>query len=264
MRPLRPQEETKETAMTFVDRYWEWKRRCALRAEERTRELALVVDALMERRGFSRRPAYQDEQAPPADETAAMLAHPDLAPSAKTGETPRDSARSGPDARPTRRVDGEAPETSDDRERHGRGRPVILAAIDGTRSSAAVAEHALRLAGDLRAKLSVLSFINVRLASRMGVYRTLALAELERDSRTMAIQTRELAEKRGVECEVRWSRDPHPSRAVVVAAEEVGAECVVIGSPGASVVEHALDRAVGGAYGKVLREAKCPVLSIRR
>jgi nucleotide-binding universal stress UspA family protein len=253
----------REAGMTFVDRYWEWRRRRALRAQERTRELETVVDALMERRGFSRRPGCQEEQAPPVGEAAAVLAHPDLAPSAKTGETPRAPGRAVPDPCPTRRADREALETSGGRECHAPGRPTILAAIDGTRSSAEVGWHAVRLAESLRAKLFVLSFTNAAPASRMGAHRRLALAELERDSRDMSNKARELAEKSGVECEVRWVLDSHPSRAVVVAVEEVGAYCVVIGSPGASVLDRLLDRAIGGAYEKVLRRAGCPVLSVR-
>ncbi len=33
--------------MSVIDRYWEWRRRRALRARERTHALALVVDALI-------------------------------------------------------------------------------------------------------------------------------------------------------------------------------------------------------------------------
>jgi nucleotide-binding universal stress UspA family protein len=121
----------------------------------------------------------------------------------------------------------------------------------------------VRLAEGLGAKLFVLSFISVAPASRTSVYRRLALAELKRDSDDMAKQTKELAEKSGVECEVRRALDPRPSRAIVAAAEGVGAYCVVIGSSGASVVDQLLDRALGGVHEKVIRRARCPVLSVR-
>jgi nucleotide-binding universal stress UspA family protein len=148
-------------------------------------------------------------------------------------------------------------------DRDAPARPTVLAAIDGTRSSAEVGRHAVRLAEGLGANLFVLSFISVAPASRAGVYRRLALAELRRDSDDMVRQTKELAEKSGVECAVRRALDPRPSRAVVAAAEEVRAYCVVIGSSGASVVDRLLDRALGGVHGKVLRGARCPVLSDR-
>ncbi len=230
--------------MSFVDRYWEWRRRRALeaslRASEHARELALVADILMDRRGISRRPGDR-EQAPPV---GAAPAHPDGVSSSRRAKAQTHETTLSPDC--------DAP-----------GRPTILAAVDGTRSSAEVGRHAVRLAEGLGAKLLVLSFISVAPASRTGVYRRLALAQLKRDSDDMAKQTKELAEESGVECEVRWALDPRPSRAIVAAAEEVGAYCVVIGSSGASVVDRLLDRALGGVHEKVLRRARCPVLSVR-
>ena len=233
--------------MSFVDRYWEWRRLRALEASsgarELARELALVADVLADRRGISRRPGDR-EQGPPVGEAAAAPAHPDGAPSER-----RAKARTRKTALP---ADRDAP-----------GRPTVLAAVDGTGSSAEVGRHAVRLAEGLGAKLFVLSFISVAPASRTGVHRRLALAQLKRDSDDMAKQTKELAEKSGVGCEVRRALDPRPSRAIAAAAEEVGAYCVVIGSPGASVVDRLLDRALGGAHEKVLRRARCPVLSVR-
>jgi nucleotide-binding universal stress UspA family protein len=234
--------------MSFVDRYWEWRRwralEASLRASEHAREGALVADVLiMDRRGISRRPGDR-EQALPVGEATAAPAHPDGVPSKRRAKAQTHKTVLSPD-------------------RDAPGRPTILAAIDGTRSSAEVGRHAVRLAEGLGAKLFVLSFISVAPASRTGVYRRRALAELKRDSDDMAKQTKELAEKSGVECEVRRTLDPHPSRAIVAAAEEVGAYCVVIGSSGASVVDRLLDRALGGVHEKVLRRARCPVLSVR-
>jgi len=228
--------------MTFVDRYWEWRRQRALgaslRSGEHARELALVADLLMERRGISRRWADREQVLP-------------------VGQVPATSDRSGHGESSVRRIGGNERSIA-----NGSRYSTILAAIDGTRPSTEVGVHAVRLAESLRVRLIVLSFINVRPASRMGVYRSLALTEIERDSQDRAWQARKLAERSGVECEVRYARDPHPCRAIVAAAEEVRADCLVIGSPGASWVDHLLDRAVGGVYGKVLRRARCPVLSV--
>ncbi len=233
--------------MSFVDRYWEWRRwrafEASLRASEHARERALVADVLMDRRGISRRPGDR-EQALPVGEAAAAPAHPDGVPSKRRAKAQTHKTVLSPD-------------------RDAPGRPTILATIDGTRSSAEVGRHAVRLAEGLGANLFVLSFISVAPASRTGVYRRRALAELKRDSDDMAKQTKELAEKSGVECEVRRALDPRPSPAIVAAAEEVGAYCVVIGSSGASVVDRLLDRALGGVHEKVLRRARCPVLSVR-
>jgi len=244
--------------MSFVDRYWEWRRRRALaaslRSGEHARELALVAELLMERRGVSRRRADREQVLP-------------------IGQVPAASDRSGHGwswANRARTFEQEcsgessAQRTGGDEKSIANGSrySTVLVAIDGTGPSAEVGVHAVRLAENLRAKLIVLSFINVQLASRMGVYRGLALAEIERDSQDRAWQARKLAERSGVECEVRYTRDPHPFRAIVAAAEEVRAGCLVIGSPGASWVDHLLDVAVGGVYGKVLRRARCPVLSV--
>ena len=233
--------------MSFVDRYWEWRRgralEASLRVSEHARELAPVADVLTNRRGISRRPGDR-EQGLPVGEAAAAPAYPDSVPSKP-------------------RVKSQTHKTALSPDRDAPARPTVLAAIDGTRSSAEVGRHAVRLAEGLGANLFVLGFISVAPASRAGVYRRLALAELKRDSDDMVRQTKELAEKSGVECAVRRALDPRLSRAMVAAAEEVRAYCVVIGSSGASVVDRLLDRALGGVHEKVLRRARCPVLSVR-
>jgi nucleotide-binding universal stress UspA family protein len=143
------------------------------------------------------------------------------------------------------------------------GYSTILVAIDGSESSAQAGRHAVDLAKSLQAVLVVFSVINVELAPRTGIHRILALAELERDSWVVARQTKELADESGVECEGWSAWDPRPSRAIVGAAEEVKADCIVIGSPGTSAVDRLFARAVGGTHDKVIRQARCPVLSVR-
>jgi nucleotide-binding universal stress UspA family protein len=233
--------------MSFIDRYWEWRRwralEASLRVSEHARELALVAGVLTDRRGISRRPGDR-EQGLPVGEGTAVPAHSDDTPSKP-------------------RVKSQTHKTALSPDRDAPARPTVLAAVDGTRSSAEVGRYAVRLAEGLGANLLVLSFISVAPASRAGVYRRLALAELKRDSDDMVKQTKELAEKSGVECAVRRALDPRPSRAVVATAEEVRACCVVIGSSGASVVDRLLDRALGRVHEKVLRRARCPVLSVR-
>lgn len=240
--------------MSFVDRYWEWKRRCALRAslrsQERTRELELVAKVIMERRGVNG-PSFEG-QAPPVYRSPAAFER-----SARKARQRVLLGKECPGDSPSHQTGGH-----EQLEANGSGYSTILVAVDGTSPATEVGAHAVRLAQSLGAKLFALGFVNVRMTSRMGVYRFRALAELERESREAARQTEEIAQKSGVECEVRRALDPHPSRAIVAAAEEVGADCIMIGSPSASVVEHALDRVLGGVYGKVLREAGCPVLSI--
>jgi nucleotide-binding universal stress UspA family protein len=220
------------TAMNFVDRYWEWRRRRALgaslRSGEYVRELALVAELLMERRGVSRRRVAREQVLPICQVPAASDRSGHVGPRA-TRKSPRAYEQECSGEFSVRRTGGDERSIA-----NGSRYSTILAAIDGTRPSAEVGVHAVRLADSVRAKLIVLSFINVQPASRMGVYRSLALAEIQRDSQDRAWQARKLAERSGVECEVRYARDPHPSRAIVAAAEEVRAGCLVIGSPGAS------------------------------
>ncbi len=257
--------------MTFVDRYWEWRWRRALKASlrsrERAREPALVFEVLMERRGVSRRPGYREQEPPTGDATVAAArsehrAGFGLLPATSRG--PRTFEQDGPDRSPERRTEAG--------ERIGAtsssGYATILAAIDGSRSSAEAGWQAVRLAEDLQAELFVLGFSNANLVARarthrLMTYRPMVLAVLERDSRSVSRQVEELAAERGVKCRGGFALSRRPSRAIVEAAEEVGADCIVIGSPGTSAVDRLLDRAIGGVYDQVLREAKCPVLSVR-
>lgn len=55
-------------------------------------------------------------------------------------------------------------------------------------------------------------------------------------------------------------RTGHPDREIVKAAEELGADLIVIGSHGRTGVEHAL---LGSVAEKVLRKAQCPVLTVK-
>ena len=226
--------------MSFVDRYWEWRRgralEASLRTSEHAREPALVADVLTDSRAILRRPGDREQGLP--------VGEANVAPSERRARAQTHKMARSPD-------------------RDAPARPTVLAAIDGRRPSAEVGRHAVRLAEGLGANLFVLSFISVAPASRAGVYRRLALAELKRDSDDMVEQTKELAEKCGVECAVRRALDPRPARAIIAAAEELRAYCIVIGSSGASAVDRLLDRVLGRVHEKVLRRARCPVLSIR-
>lgn len=231
--------------MSLVDRYWEWRRRRALGASlkapeprERARELALVADVVTEHRGNGRSPEERERAPGPAQSSPPQ-------------KRPRGAS-------PMRRI-GVVEQTGE----NGTGYSVVLAALDGSRHSRQVGQHAVTLARSLGSRLILLSFINAKLASHMGIYRSLALTDLEAESEAMTSRTRQLAEESSVECEVRYAREPDPSHSILAVAEGIGAYCIVIGAPGPSLVDRALDRAVGGVYGKVLRQADRPVLSIR-
>ncbi len=217
--------------MTLVDRYWEWKRRRAMRAQDRANARAALVGALMERRCVWRCPDRRDQK-PPVGESDAASAQRDHGSSRGVREGPLSLKHAGSDQSSAQQTEWETQKTADVPGRDTSGYSTILVAIDGSKSSAQAGRHAVDLAKSLQAVLVVLSVINVELALRTGIHRTLALAELERDSWVVARQTKELADESGVECEGWSAWDPRPSWAVAGVAEEVKADCIVIGSPG--------------------------------
>ncbi len=123
--------------MMFIDRYWEWRRRRALKAEERAHGLALVLEVLMERRGVTRRPEGR-ERASPAGQS-------DKYPLQWTEEDEQTGANSP-------------------------GYSTILVAVDGSEGSRRVGEHAVYLAEKLGARLFILGVVNKHLAFRGGIY----------------------------------------------------------------------------------------------
>ena len=234
-----------------------------MRAQDRAIARAALVDALMARRGVSR---CRDgrEQKPPVGKSGAASARCDHDSSWRVREGLQGFGQIGPDrSSSVQRVKGEMQGMADTPGHDTSGYSTILVAIDGSKSSAEAGRRAVELAKSLQAALVVLSVINVELAFRTGIYRTLALAELERESWVVAKQIKELADESGVECEGWSAWDPRPSAAIVGAAEEVKADCIVIGSAGTSAVDRLFARAVGGTHDKVLRQARCPVLSVR-
>lgn len=81
-------------------------------------------------------------------------------------------------------------------------------------------------------------------------------AEISRELDGFAAEHREA----GISVET-GVRTGHPDREIVKAAEESGADLIVIGSHGRTGVEHAL---LGSVAEKVLRKAHCPVLTVKQ
>lgn len=141
----------------------------------------------------------------------------------------------------------------------------LLIATDGSGSSLRVGEHAVYLAKSLDAELFVLRVVNKHLAFRSGLYYGRLMAELERESAAAARDIERMASECGVRYEGLVARG-RPWQVIVLAAEEVEADCIVMGPLRASalletsVVDLAL---TGGACGRVLRHAHCPVLVVR-
>ena len=141
----------------------------------------------------------------------------------------------------------------------------LLIVTDGSGLSLRVGEHAVYLAKSLDAELFVLRVVNKHLAFRSGLYYGRLMTELERESAAAALDIERMASESGVRHEglVRQGR---PWQVIVRAAEEVEADCIVMGPLRASaLLETSLvDRALtGGAYSRVLHRAHCPVLVVR-
>ena len=202
----------------LVDRYWEWKRRRALRALERRHNLAASLERL---------------------------------------QSLRDARSAG--AVPFSRPKGGGSVAED------RNYARLLVVTDGSGTSLRAGEHAVNLAKTLGAELFVLRVVNKHLAFRSGLYYTRFMAELEQESAVAARDIKRMASQSGVRHEGLVARG-QPWQAIVRAAEEVEAGCIVMGPLRASALletsawDHPLS---GGACRKVLRHARCSVLVVR-
>lgn len=136
--------------------------------------------------------------------------------------------------------------------------PAVLVATDGSEVSLRAADYAARLAVGLGAKLFALYVVDEDLTFRSGVHYGDFVERLSRDGREATGEVRALAEKAGVEFEelIVLGR---PHRAIVAAAEEIGADPIVLGSEGKSRMEHAL---LGSVSEEVLRHANRTVLVV--
>ena len=136
--------------------------------------------------------------------------------------------------------------------------PAVLVATDGSEVSLRAAEYAARLANGLGAKLFALYVVDEHLTYSSGVHYADFIERLSRAGREATGKVRALAEKAGVESEelIVLGR---PDRVIVAAAEEIGADPIVLGSEGKSRMEHAL---LGSISEEVLRHANRTVLVV--
>ena len=136
--------------------------------------------------------------------------------------------------------------------------PVILAATDGSEASLAAGEHAVRLAGELGARLIVLYVVDEDAAFHAGIHYGDAVAELVRVGREATARVASLAAERGVECrEAVVSGKPY--RTIVSVADKLAARYIVLGSHGGYAFERAV---LGSVSAKVLHLAEHPVLVV--
>ena len=135
----------------------------------------------------------------------------------------------------------------------------ILLATDGSLASFHAAERAVHLAEDLRAKLYVLYAIDKDRAFHGGIHYGEDLQELRMAGEEATEKVAALAAKHGVQSEKHIVEGRRPARTILWAAEEVGADYIMMGAEGMSRLESLM---IGSEAQEVLRKAKCTVLLV--
>jgi len=135
----------------------------------------------------------------------------------------------------------------------------ILTPVDGSAPSEAAADHAIRLARDADATLSVVSVVDVEAlsAAKLDTEALLDGYEAEAERHVAAVADR--ARESGVDVETAVIRGA-PYRAILDRAEAVDADLVVMGSHGRRGLERYL---LGSTTERVLRLSPAPVLVLR-
>lgn len=134
----------------------------------------------------------------------------------------------------------------------------LLAVVDDRGDSLAVGERAVRLAKDLGAELFVLGVFDTHGTLRARARYAAAVSELERECAALVQRVERPAEESGVRYSSEVLGNRHPGQTITARAKEVRADCIVVGSPGTSVV----DRLLAGTRREVLRRAGRPVLIV--
>ncbi|MFD1599107.1 universal stress protein [Halobellus rarus] len=135
----------------------------------------------------------------------------------------------------------------------------ILTPVDGSAPSETAADHAIRLARDADATLSVVSVVDVEAlsAAKLDTKALLDGYEAEAERHVAAVADR--ARESGVDVETAVLRGA-PYRAILDRAEAVDADLVVMGSHGRRGLERYL---LGSTTERVLRLSPAPVLVLR-
>ncbi len=141
----------------------------------------------------------------------------------------------------------------------------ILIATDGSDIASAAANHAIELAKSLAAALTIVTvsepYEAVAFTDSMG-----AIDPAEFRSRSseyankILATTSAIAKQAGVECDTRHQEDHWPYDGIIKAAEQCGADLIVVGSHGRRGIEGLL---LGSQAMKLLTHTKIPTLVIR-
>jgi nucleotide-binding universal stress UspA family protein len=136
---------------------------------------------------------------------------------------------------------------------------LILNPTDGSLVSQRATLHAIHLAKVTGAELLILHVVETSSARYTGTLYQQVVGQL-RDLGNQAIEAAmELAQRHGVAARSMMV-DGHSGTAIVRVAEREGADLIVMGALGRSMVEEAL---VGSISQHVVRHAHCPVLVVK-
>ena len=135
----------------------------------------------------------------------------------------------------------------------------MLLATDGSKASFHAAEQAVHLAGHLGAKLYVLYAIDKDRAFHAGIHYGEDLQELRKAGDEATEKVAALAATYGVESEKHLVEGGRPARTILWAAEEIGADYIVMGTEGMSRLESIM---IGDVAQEVLRNAERTVLLV--
>jgi nucleotide-binding universal stress UspA family protein len=135
----------------------------------------------------------------------------------------------------------------------------ILVPTDGSEYSYKAGEHAVYLAKLTGARVYVLNVVEIDMAFRNGIHFREDVCGLEKAAESATGRIKQLCDEAGVPCEEIIAKGK-PTDVIVIIADKVGADLIVIGSIGMSAIERVL---IGSVSDKVMRHAKRPVLLVR-
>jgi nucleotide-binding universal stress UspA family protein len=136
---------------------------------------------------------------------------------------------------------------------------LILNATDGSEVARKGTRQAIYLARATGAKLLILHVVETSFAWYTGMLYQQLVDELREYGSKALERAAEMADQEGVNART-MSVDGHSGTAIVRIAEREGADLIVLGALGRSMVEEAL---VGSVSHYVVRHAPCPVLVVK-
>jgi len=136
---------------------------------------------------------------------------------------------------------------------------LILNATDGSEVSESATSQAIYLARMTGAELLILHVVETSFAWYTGAFYQQLVDELRDFGNKVLESAAQIAEQEGVRART-MSVDGQSGTAIVRIAESEGADLIVVGALGRSMVEEAL---VGSISQHVVRHAPCPVLVVK-